>query len=485
MQKPGSDPKTVEKPLYLVNIPAETDLNVLPTASAETNLSESLLRKLLTHIKPVDFRERLQLDEGDSLSQMLIAVAVVEEVLRLSKSLNWGLCRKHDFIYLFNGEFWRENDKEELKTFLGEAAAKMGHRNADARRFDFRDKLFKQFLSDAHLPIPEPNAERVLINLQNGTFEISLKGGNLRPFNRADFLTYQLSFQYAPNAECPLFNGYLSRVLPDQGLQDVTAEFFAYVFTRHLKLEKCLLAYGTGANGKSVLFDIINAVLGRDNISCYSLSNLREEHNRAMITNKLLNYGSEIRAGIEADDLKLLVSGEPIQARLKYGNSFIMSDYAKLAFNCNTLPRDVEHTEAYFRRFLIVPFEVTIPEEERDPNLAKKIVQGELPGVFNWILKGLDRLLKNEKFSDSKRAKETLVRYRQESDTIWLFVEEKGFKPSFEAKNKLTELYQQYRIFCGDDGYRPVGKKIFSERLKRHGFESDRDNAGIFFYLTS
>ena len=103
------------------------------------------------------------------------------------------------------------------------------------------------------------------------------------------------------------------------------------------KLEKCLLLFGAGANGKSVLFEVINSLLGSNNISNLSLGNLKEEHNRALIKNKLLNYGSEIRGNIEADIFKQLVSGEPIQARLKYGNTFIMRNYAKLAFNTRPL----------------------------------------------------------------------------------------------------------------------------------------------------
>ena len=95
---------------------------------------------------------------------------------------------------------------------------------------------------------------------------------------------------------------------------------------------------------------------------------------RAMIANKLVNYASEINGKVEASIFKQLVSGEPVEARLPYGNPFIMSDYAKLIFNCNDLPRDVEQTEAYFRRFLIIPFNVTIPEHVQDKQLAKKII---------------------------------------------------------------------------------------------------------------
>jgi putative DNA primase/helicase len=75
-----------------------------------------------------------------------------------------------------------------------------------------------------------------------------------------------------------------------------------------------------------------------------------------------------------------------------------MTDYAKLIFNCNELPKDVEQTEAYFRRFLIIPFNVTIPEHEQDKELAKKIIDNELSGVFNWVLSGLKRLLMQQRF---------------------------------------------------------------------------------------
>lgn len=91
-------------------------------------------------------------------------------------------------------------------------------------------------------------------------------------------------------------------------------------------MEKAMLLYGSGGNGKSVIFDTMNALLGEENISNFSLSNLLEEHNRALIAYKLLNYGSEINATKTRDEFRNLVSTEPIQARLKYGNSFTMKN---------------------------------------------------------------------------------------------------------------------------------------------------------------
>ena len=74
------------------------------------------------------------------------------------------------------------------------------------------------------------------------------------------------------------------------------------------------------ASGKSVCFDIMKALFGAENITSFSLNNLNEEHNRALMNNKLLNYSSELggKKAIDSDLFKKLVSGEPVQCRLKY-----------------------------------------------------------------------------------------------------------------------------------------------------------------------
>jgi putative DNA primase/helicase len=154
-----------------------------------------------------------------------------------------------------------------------------------------------------------------------------------------------------------------------------------------------------------------------------------EEHNRAQIAHKLLNYGSEINASITKDVFKNLVSGEPIMARLKYGNSFLMELYARLCFNCNELPKDIEQTDAYFRRLLIVPFRVTIPESEWVVDLAQQIINEELAGVFNWVLDGLKRLLSRKKFTESKIVKDMVAEYRRESDSVACWLSDENWGP--------------------------------------------------------
>ena len=258
-----------------------------------------------------------------------------------------------------------------------------------------------------------------------------------------------------------------------------------FVFIKHgsrtLKEEKALILYGTGANGKSVFFEIVNALLGVENVSSYSLQSLTNENGyfRAKLANRLVNYASEINGNLEASTFKQLVSGEPVEARLPYGQPFILRQYAKLIFNCNELPKDVEHTNAYFRRFLIIPFDVTIPESEQDKNLHTKIIESELSGVFNWVLDGLNRLLEQGRFSDCDAAKRAVEQYKLESDSVQMFLSEQAYITSSTDDNPLKDLFNEYRSYCTDSGFRACSSKTFADRLRHAGFETVRKSYGM------
>ena len=436
-------------------------------ATSPDNVTE--IQKLQAITKKI---EKLKANERQKLTLS------IENVLSIAESNNWGLCKNGGFIYLYNGTHWVKLDKDTLANFLGKAAEKQGVQRLTARYFDFRDKLLKQYFATAFLPTPVPPKNMVLLNLKNGTLEVTPKGTQLRLFNPADFLTYQLPFAYNKEATAPKFEKFLNRVLPDKDLQNILSEFLGYIFikTSYLKLEKALLLYGTGANGKSVVYDIVNALLGIENVTSYSLESLtdRSGYYRAMIAGILVNYASEINGKLETSFFKQLASGEPVEARLPYGEPFVISDYAKFIFNLNELPREIEHSNAYFRRLLIVPFNVTIPEVEQDKQLAKKIIETELSGVFNWVLKGLNRLLENNKFTESTAIDEAREAYKLESDSVRGFIADNNYTPGKEGTILYKTLYSNYRDYCTEDGYKPVHKGNFRKRLEAQGIKIEK-----------
>ena len=161
----------------------------------------------------------------------------------------------------------------------------------------------------------------------------------------------------------------------------------------------------------------------------------------------------------------------------------MLTRYARLIFNCNELPKEVEHTNAYFRRFLIVPFDITIPEKEQDKHLANKIIDKELSGVFNWVLEGLNRLLKNGKFSDSEAVKKQLSQYQLQSNSVHLFLDEEGYSKSISKFNKIKDLFDDYRAFCCYGNYHPVNKTNFKKRLAAKGIFIEKKNIGYVAFL--
>lgn len=474
-----------------------TPLNTSSNENKDTNLKtitlnpdhfygrtdhKDIFQKLLLEIHQVDFHEVIGLDANEDLKQRHLLFAVVKYLLETAKQRQWNLCKAYDFIYIYNGAYWKQCSKDDVKKFLSDAAVKMGLPDYEGKHYEFTDKLLKQFLSDAHLPTPELEARKVLINLHNGTFEFSKEGWLQRDFNPDDFLTYQLAFDYDENAVCPMFDKFLLRVLPDVNSRAVLQEFAGYIFTT-LNLEKCLVLTGEGGNGKSVFMNILCALIGTENTLQFSLGLFSHEYNRAKLTNVLLNYSSEKGFDLNPDTFKALVSGEPLQAREIYQKPFTLYNKVKFITNCNQLPKETENTEAYYRRFLIIPFDQKISNNEKDISLAEKIIASELPGVFNWLLDGLGRILRQQNFSTCNKAEEALADFRKQGDNVQLFIEEYDYRPSETNKEALTNIYKRYKNFCCDDGYKSKGKNNFSKELERKGFERTRLNDGASAFL--
>ena len=166
-----------------------------------------------------------------------------------------------------------------------------------------------------------------------------------------------------------------------------------------------------------------------------------------------------------------------------YGKPFEVRNYAKFIFNANELPKDTEQTTAFFERFIIIPFTVYIPENERDTELHCKIINNELAGVFLWVLDGLKRLLANKKFTECRAAAEVLKQYQTESNNVAMFISDNNYQPSINNSIELQSLRKGYEFYCRENGYRPCGTNEFSKRLERLGFEKVKNRGARIVYI--
>jgi putative DNA primase/helicase len=248
-------------------------------------------------------------------------------------------------------------------------------------------------------------------------------------------------------------------------------------------MEKVFFLYGTGANGKSVFFEVLSGVIGSENISNYSLESLTDDkgYHRAMIKDKIVNYGTDVRlTKIDAGMFKTLASGEPIEARLPYREPFMMTDYAKLFFNVNKMDSaNFEHSHGFYRRLLVIPFNQTIADDKQDRDLHTKILQ-DRAGVLNWIIEGAEQVIKNRNIFISEECNQFKAQFIRESDSVAMYEDhlKEQLKGSIYFKT-VADAHRDYQNFCTDAGYKALGRTNFSKRMELLGFEKSKKEDGI------
>lgn len=419
-----------------------------------------------------------------SVSRLTYKNAAIRIIVDLAKKHQYRLAKDGNSIYVYNDEFWIEVDSKIIYHFLGTITSKLGVPTWLASDYRFIGELYKQ-LEPAGFFEPMEHKNVTLLNLQNGTLHIDLDGIRMKPFNHQNFLTHQLDFTYDPYAENELWMAFINTVLPDPDTQRTLQQSIGYLFTRDLKLEKAIFLYGTGSNGKSVIFEVLSGILSPQMVTNYSLSSLTDAkgYHRSGLQNKLINYGTDITMKhMDHGMFKQLVSGEPVEVRQIYEKPFVMKQYAKLIFNLNKIDdADVESTIGFFRRMVFIPFEKTITPEQQDKNLHKKILQDKA-GVLNWILEGVEEVLRNQEIYISPRCEAFLDNFRKDSNLAIRFIEDHGIHPSEDNTVTFKAMYMAFIDFCKEQGERALTQRHFNNELKKLDFNFVRRNIGNVWY---
>ena len=368
-------------------------------------------------------------------------------------------------IWVYDGMRWGDlPDAQLFIDMLRDACRKMELWENYCNDNNFGKKLRKQveYMLSGYTRRPDQE-DVVLVNFLNGTLEISRDGKHhLRPHCREDYLRHVLPYQYDPDAKCPRFQRFLDEVLPDKDAQTIILEYIAFCFVPSLNIEKVLALLGSGSNGKSVLLHVITQLFGRANVANENIYDLtHDEVHRANIEGKLANICTENSGKIRSDAFKTLASREPISCKWLYAHPYTMTDYARLLFSFNSMPK-IDSSFATMRRWLPIKFEARISDDQADPELAEKLVQ-ELPGILNLVLGVLPGLLERKKFSRCAAVEKTIQELMFCNDPVQQFVVERC-EPCTEL-HKGSELYRAFRVFCDQNNYTRLSNQEFYHKL--------------------
>jgi len=198
----------------------------------------------------------------------------------------------------------------------------------------------------------------------------------------------------------------------------------------------------------------------------------------------MVAHCTESANSLNVDVFKKIASREPIECKRLYENPVTLIDYSRQIFATNVLPKTTESTEGFFRRFLLVPFNQFIPLAERNHQMNTIEFwqeSGELSGILNWVVSGLQRLLRNGGFTQSEQSNELLEEYKQDSNSVASFIEEVEYVSDSTHRLRLQELYQEYVEYCRKSNRYAVSDRTMAERLRNMGFRVEKGTGNKTF----
>lgn len=313
-----------------------------------------------------------------------------------------------------------------------------------------------------------PMSPANFIAFRNGVYD--LEGDRLLPFSPDLVIVNKIRYDYNPAAYSELADKTLDKLAcHDPDVRALLEEAAGYCFYRRNELRKSFILTGDKQNGKSTYLSMIENLLGDQNVTSLDLKELGERFKTAELFGKLANIGDDIGDEFIANPaiFKKLVSGNSINVERKGKDPFDFSNYSKLLFSANNIPRIKDKSGAVISRLVIIPFDArfTVDDPDFDPYIKYKLIQAEpMEYLIQIGLEGLRRVLKNQRFTTSRKVEKSIEEYEENNNPILLF-----FKEDVKMENEPTrEVYMRYCEFCTLNSFNPMSNIEFSKQVKKH-----------------
>lgn len=305
------------------------------------------------------------------------------------------------------------------------------------------------------------------LNLLNGLLDLSSR--TLRP-HAAEYLSpVQLPVTYDPTATCPRWESFLARVVPDD-CRRLPYELVAGSMRGGVLDQQAVLLVGSGENGKSTLLDAIVAFLGRENVASLALHRLElDKFSVVRLLGKLANICADLPSEhlTSTSTFKALTGGDRMTGERKFQGSFEFTPFARLIFSANHYPQSQDSSQAFFRRWLVVPFDAVIEPHERIRDLAARLADPcELSGVLNQVLTVLPDMRRRGGFSQSETTRAALMEFREMTDPLaaWL---DRFTVLSPDGLVTRKDLAISYNAASDAAGRPPTTQKAFCAAVRR------------------
>jgi putative DNA primase/helicase len=315
-----------------------------------------------------------------------------------------------------------------------------------------------------------------ILNCKNGLLHVADR--QLLPHSHTHLSSVQLPVVFDPSAQCPAIDSFVSQVFPADAVT-VAWELAAWLMRPDTSIQKAILATGEGANGKSTFLALLAAFIGKSNVSTISLHRLEQDRFAvARLIGKLANICPDLPScHLEGTSVfKAITGNDSLPAEYKFRDSFDFTPFARLVFSANHPPRSGDSSHAFFRRWVVIPFDRTFAPGEQIPRDildARLQAPGELSGLLNHALDALPGLAGRGGFSELGSLQAAWREFHATTDplAVWLA---RWTIDAFDLVVPCQLLHTSYNAAAEREGRPALTEKTFGQALRRQRPALDR-----------
>jgi putative DNA primase/helicase len=310
-------------------------------------------------------------------------------------------------------------------------------------------------------------------------------------FSPKHYTQSKTNIYYDLKATCPNFMAFLNDTFKgDDADRDakirLLQEYFGLSLTNNTSFQQMLILYGKGSNGKSIILQLVALLVGDGNVSHIALKEFGNRFALAKLNGKLVNIDSDICHDAMRSEgrFKAVVSSDEITVENKFEAPFKFKPVVKLWVAANILPKVSNNSYGYYRRIIILTFNNVVDTKNQNRGLIDEL-KGELSGIFNWALDGLERLLNNNAFTIPASSVDALNAYECDNNYVKQFFNEKFEQNSSadtrDSRIKKEVLYQSFVQFLSDNNFPKIDSARFGKELKALGVTDSKSGAVRYY----
>lgn len=359
--------------------------------------------------------------------------------------------------YGLKDDGWFENDIQ--KIIGGIITVKLANKVQD---------LLKVIKNQCYMSVGTPDPYK--LQFDNVSFDV--RNGKLEKCDEY-FTLHQIPHNYDPNAKCPTWDTFIKELFYVEDIP-VVQEYLGYCLLPNTYAQTAMFITGEGGEGKSRITIMMEHIIGENSVVVGDFKGLQDRFSLSSLDNQMLFIDDDLSLDAldDTSNFKKVVTAETaLEVEAKGVPKYKTHLYSKiLCMGNGAVQSKFDKSDGFYRRLLISRVKPIDSKRAIDTRLADKLKE-ETPGIINWLLEGLLRVVNNGFIiKPSKRMADQVQELRDNSDTVTLYMKDTQYiEYTFDTNDVVSvkELYDAYEAWCHENSYLCVHKNTFGKNIRK------------------